>query len=131
MRKVIDTSRVSDRMIVVMLLVQRTIVSVILVYVPKSGLCDSQKDEFYDSLINVVRKSGEKEIVVTAEDFNSHHNGSNSENHEVQHEGYDYGIRNKEGERILEFCASMKMTVRNALFKKRTSYLVTYESGPS
>ena len=90
----------------------------ILVYAPKSGLCDSQQDEFYDSLINVVRKSGEKEIVVTAEDFNIHHNGSNSENHEVQHEGYDYGIRNKEGEKIHEFCASMKMTVRNALFKR-------------
>ena len=31
-----------------------------------------QKDEFYDCLINVVRKLGEKETVVMAGDFNSH-----------------------------------------------------------
>ena len=36
-----------------------------------------------------------------------------------------------EGERILEFCAAMNLTVGNTLFKKRASYLFTYEFGPS
>ena len=31
---------------------------------------------------------------------------------------------------ILEFCATIKMTVRNKVFKKWVSHLVTYESGP-
>ena len=41
------------------------------------------------------------------------------------------GVRSKEVERILEFCAAMNMTVRNTLFQKWASYLIFYESGPS
>ena len=65
-------------------------------------------------------------IEVTAGDFNGH-NGRNPENYENQHGGYDYGVRSKERERILEFCAVINMTVGNTLFKKRASHLVIYE----
>ena len=61
--KVTNVSRVSDKMIVNKVLVQRIIISLIsdlTVYVPQYGLDDSQKDDFYDSLINVVKKLGEK-----------------------------------------------------------------------
>lgn len=36
------------------------------------GLPDSQDDNFYNKLIIFVRKSGGKEIVVIARDFNDH-----------------------------------------------------------
>ena len=36
------------------------------------GLDDSQKDDFCDSFINVVRKLGEKWILVRAGDFNGY-----------------------------------------------------------
>ena len=61
--KVINISRVSDRMIVNKVFVQRIIFSLISdlkVYAPQCGLYYSQKDDFFDSLINVVRKLGEK-----------------------------------------------------------------------
>ena len=38
---------------------------------------------------------------------------------------------NKEGERNLEFCSAMNMTIGYALFKQRTGNLVTYESSTS
>ena len=44
---------------------------------------------------------------------------------------YGYGVRNNEEERILEFCAAMNMKIGNTIFKKRSSHLITYESGPS
>ena len=44
-------------------------------------------------------------------------------------ETFGYGIRNAEGERILEFAEAMGYVVTNTLFKKRQSHLVTYESG--
>ena len=47
-------------MIVIKVLVQGNIISVISVYVHQCGLDDTQKDDFYDSIINVVRKLGEK-----------------------------------------------------------------------
>ena len=77
--RVIDINRVSDRMIVFKVLVQGIISSVILVYL----------DDFYDSLINVVRKLGEKEILVIAYGFHGHV-GSDPENYEDQHGGYGY-----------------------------------------
>ena len=77
--RVIDINRVSDRMIVFKVLVQGIISSVILVYL----------DDFYDSLINVVRKLGEKEILVIACGFHGHV-GSDPENYEDQHGGYGY-----------------------------------------
>ena len=61
--KVINISRVSDRMIVNKVFVQGIIFSLIsdlTVYAPQCGLYYSQKDDFFDSLINVVRKLGEK-----------------------------------------------------------------------
>ena len=71
--KVIGINRVSDRMIVIKILVMDIIISVISVYVPQCSLDDSEKDDFYDdSLINIVRQLGEKEIVVMTEDIESH-----------------------------------------------------------
>ena len=61
--KVINISRVSDRMIVNKVFVQGIIFSLIsdlTVYAPQCGLYRSQKDDFFGSLINVVRKLGEK-----------------------------------------------------------------------
>ena len=67
-------------------MLQGIIISVISVYAPQCGLDDSHKDDFYDSLINVVRMLGEKKSVVIAGDCNGHV-GSNPENYEVQHGG--------------------------------------------
>ena len=88
------------------------------VYAP-CGLDDSQKNYLRDSLINIVRNLGEKEIVVITGDFNGQV-GSNPENYEGQHGGYGF-----------KFCVAMSMTVGNKLFKKRASHLATHESGPS
>lgn len=59
--------------------------------------------------MNVLRKLGKKEIVVIAGDFNCHV-GGNPEDYEDQHGDYSYGVRNKEVERILEFCAAVNLT---------------------
>ena len=60
------------------------------------------------------------------ETFNGHV-GSNPENYVDQLEGFGYGVRNKDGERILEFCAGMNTIVENTYFKKRASHLVILE----
>ena len=52
--KVINISRVGDRMIVNKVLIQRIIISLtsdLTVYIPQSGLDDGQKDDFCGSLI--------------------------------------------------------------------------------
>ena len=48
--KVIDISRVCDRMVVFKVLTQGIIISVMSVYAPQFGLDGRQKDDLYDSL---------------------------------------------------------------------------------
>ena len=51
--------KLSDRMIVINVMVKRIIISLtsdLTVYAPRCGLGDSQKSDFYDSFMNVIRK---------------------------------------------------------------------------
>ena len=105
------------------------IISVISNYATQCGLDDSQKDNFNDSLINS-RRIGKVEIVVKAGDFTGHFE-SNADDFEEQHRSCDYGVRSKEGEKILKFCVAMNMTVGNTLVKNSANHLVSYESGAS
>ena len=41
----------------------------------------------------------------------------------------EFGTRNAEGERILEFCDAVSMAVCNTFFKKEDFKLITYQSG--
>ena len=79
------------------------------VYAPQCGLDDNQKEDLYDSLINVVWKWGKKEILVIAGDFIGHVE-YNLENYEGKHVGYGYGATNKERESIYEFCSEECIT---------------------
>ena len=58
--KVIDVNRVNDRIILIKIMVQESILSVISVYAPQCGLDDVQKDRFYDSLINIAGRLEKK-----------------------------------------------------------------------
>ena len=62
--------RVSDRIIVVKLMLDSNIVTFVSVYAPQSGLEASEKDHFYDSLIDVASKFEENELVIFGGDFN-------------------------------------------------------------
>ena len=52
-------------------------------------------------------------------------------NHVNEHEGYGYGIRNKEREKDSWFLSKHEHDSRNNLFQKRANLQVTYEPGPS
>ena len=84
------------------------------------GLDDSINDKFYDELLDVVSKLGEKEIAMIFEwtlvdllmDTRVHG-------------GFRYGGRNPEDERILAFGDATKMVVANTFLKKRHSNQAT------
>ena len=54
--KVFEVKRVSDRIMLLKLLVGDHIVTVLSVYAPQSGLAQNVKDAFYDDLISVLSK---------------------------------------------------------------------------
>jgi len=123
---VMEVKRVSPRILAMELAVSGEVFSVISVYGPQSGRSEEEKDCFYDELSAEVQARGRKCIVLG--DFNGHV-GDLAEGYEGVHGGHGWGVRNREGERVLEFADSFGMVVCNTYFKKEDEKLITYKSG--
>ena len=93
------------------LLVEDTVLTVLSVYVPQTGLEESTKDEFFDCLHTVMSKLTDKEIVS--------HIAREAVGYKGVHGGYGYGQRNADGDRILEFTAANDLVIKNNFFDKR------------
>ena len=57
------------------------------------------------------------------------HVGATVDGFEGIHGGYGYGVRNTEGEMLLEFADAMDLVIANTWFKKVDQKLMTFESG--
>ncbi|XP_065315425.1 craniofacial development protein 2-like [Gordionus sp. m RMFG-2023] len=91
---------------------------------------DWKKRKIYFGTVywGVTSRLANEEGIILAGDLNGHV-GVSSEGYEGVHGGFSYGMRNLEGERILEFSDAMDMIVCNTMFKKESEKLVTYKSG--
>ena len=126
--KVVDVAYVSSRLLALKLLVGTTILNIIAVYAPQQNLPSTMKDAFYTVLISQIAKAATNEITIVAGDLNGHV-GKSARGYEQVHGGFGYGTRNREGDRILDFCSAGSMVVTNTNFKKPTNHLITYKSG--
>ena len=126
--KVYDIKRVSDRIMLIKLLVGEAVLTVLSVYAPQTGLEESTKDAFYDSLQIVISELPDKEIVIPCGDWNGHV-GREAAGYEGAHGGSGYGERNADGDRVLEFAVANDFVIGNTFFVKRDSHLITYQSG--
>src|SRR5207247_6065669 len=87
-----------------------------------------EKGEFLLSISKMVDEIGQEEFVVIGGDMNGHV-GEKVDGYEGVHGGKGYGVRNTEGEMLLEFADAMKLVVLDTWFTKNESKKVTYESG--
>ena len=126
--KVYDIKRVSDRIMLIKLLVGEVVLTVLSVYAPQTGLEESTKDAFYDSLQTVISELPDNEIVIPCGDWNGHV-GREAAGYEGVHGGSGYGERNADGDRVLEFAVANDFVIGNTFFVKRDSHLITYQSG--
>ena len=126
--KVVNVNRVNERIVVIKLVIGAVLVNVLSVYAPQVGRTIEEKDKFWEELFDIVNNIPSTEKVVVAGDLNGHI-GEERDGYETIHGGYSFGMRNAEGERILEFADATNMVVCNSVFKKRESQLITYESG--
>ena len=93
--KVYDVSHISDRLIVIKLVINEMIVSVLSVYAPQVGLDEASKDAFYDQLQTTVAKLNASETLLVCGDINGHI-GKLANGFEGVHGGHGYGERNTE-----------------------------------
>ena len=110
---VFEVQRISDRIILLKLIIGKTVFTIISVYAPQQGRPAVEKERFYNQLQSVTAKVPLSEVLITL----------------GVHGGFGYGKRNAEGERLLDFADAHHMVICNTLFKKRDSHLITYVSG--
>ncbi|XP_063595375.1 uncharacterized protein LOC134772335 [Penaeus indicus] len=77
-----------------------------------------------------VREIPEEEEIILGADLNCHV-GETAGGYEACHGGFGYGLRNEEGEEMLETLESLELVLVNTGFKKRDEHLTSYRSGDS
>ena len=126
--KVLDVKRVSERLMVVRVIVGRSVLNLISVYAPQAGWSREVKEEFLAMLGEVVSRIDSSEKLLICGDLNGHV-GSEIDGFEGVHGGFGFGKRNVEGEMILETADALNLAVLNTWFKKKEKRLFTYENG--
>ena len=129
--KVFEVRRISDRIILVKLVVDQKVVTLLSVYAPQSGLTEAEKELFYAELTSVTAKIPNSEILFPCGDWNGHV-GKIAASYREVHGGFGFGKPDPDvdGERIMEYALAHELVLGNTCFKKRDSHLITYRSGP-
>ncbi|XP_014678683.1 PREDICTED: uncharacterized protein LOC106818498 [Priapulus caudatus] len=112
--KVFQVMRVSDRVLLVRMVIGRTVFAFICVYVPQVGLSDAEKNCLYQMLHSAVAKVPASEQLIICGDWNGH-TGAESTGFREVHGGQAIGQRNTEKERVLEFAVANKLVVSELL----------------
>src|SRR5260221_942362 len=108
--------------------VGKSVLNRVSVYAQQVGRTTEEKEEFFTSLGGALMGMDARERLVVCGDMNGHV-GATSDGFEDVHGGNGFGIRNVEGEMLLEFACAMELVVANTWFKKEDSKKVTYDSG--
>ena len=126
-KNVSDVQRVSDRIILMKLVIGSSILTILSVYAPQCGLSEAEKDTFYMKVRETISNNPGKKFLFLFGDWNGHV-GKAAAGFEEVHGGCGFGD-NTEGERILEFATANNLAVGNSWFQKDDNHLVTYDSG--
>ena len=120
----LNVKRLSERLMVVRVIVGRSVLNLIYVYAPRR---EGKRKEFLAMLGQVVSRIDSGERLLICGDLNGHV-GSEIDGFEGVPGGFGFGKRNVEGEMILETTNALNLAVLNTWFKKERR-MFTYENG--
>jgi len=125
---VVNVERRSERVLILKMVLDNSLLNFLTVYAPHSGKPEEEKEIFWNELFHLMSCIPQNEMVVLAGDMNGYV-GSNNVGYDGMHSGYRFGARNADGSRILEFANGLNLVICNTLFMKQESKLVTYIAG--
>lgn len=126
---VTEVIRVSDRLMAMRFDFKSHAMFVVSCYSPQTGCSDTEKDEFWASLDDLLKQCRDDEFPIVGGDLNGHVGKERPVGFEDCHGGEGYGVANEDGERILVCCNDNGLSLVNTFFKKRDSHKITYNSG--
>ena len=127
---VVEINRISDRVMVVVIIFGKKVVRIVCEYAPQCGRSMSEKKKFYEKLARGCEVENANEVLICLGDFNGHI-GKEVDGFEGVHRCFGIGKRNLEGKLLLEFCVKKDLCVGNSWFKKKNSRKVTFNGGCS
>ena len=120
---VMKVERHSERVLILKMILDNSLINVLTVYAPHLGKPEEEKENFWNELFHLVSCIPQNEMVVLTGNMNGHV-VSNSVGYDGTHGGYGFGDRNADGSRILDFADGLNLVICNTLFMKQESKLV-------
>lgn len=105
-----------------------SVLTVICAFAPQVGCDEEEKEDCWKRLDLLVMNIPEDESIIIGADLNGHV-GEGSDDSDVIGK-WGVGVRNSEGDRIVEYAMAFGLKIVNTCFEKRRSLLITYKSGP-
>ena len=121
--KVLEVKLVSDILMMIKLHTNKRTVVAVSDCANQQGLTNDEKDCFYENIIQLIASVNEKDMVIIGGDLNGHVR-KDIDRYDGVHGGYGFGVRNTEGEHILEMGAALNMVVCNTISLSSLTVLV-------
>ncbi|EYC44370.1 hypothetical protein Y032_0463g1909 [Ancylostoma ceylanicum] len=119
--------RFDDRLMKIVIVTLERRIHFFSAYAPQSGCSDNVKNDFWALIDEKTAAVPSEDTVIIAGDLNGHV-GVTNDGYRC-HGGFGYGVRNDDGERILDYAESHNLIIANTKFRKRPSHLVSFYSG--
>ncbi|XP_063381235.1 craniofacial development protein 2-like [Cydia fagiglandana] len=128
-QRLVGVERVTDRLMAVKIALEnQPVMNIICAYTPQTNSKADDKDAFWDDLYLLINNIPKEENIDLGADLNGHV-GRVSTNAKGCHGGHGYGVRNLDGDRIIQFATICNLAIVNTYFKKKDAHLITYSSG--
>ena len=103
-------------------------ITVIQVYAPTSNAEESEVEQFYEDLQDLLELTPKKDFLFIIGDWIA--KVGSQETHGLTGK-FDLGIQNKAGQRLIEFCQENGLVIANTLFQQHKRRLYTWTSPDS
>ena len=126
-RCILEWKPVNSRLMSARLKGRHINMTIIQCYAPTNDSSDESKDDFYSQLQTEVEKAPRHDLLVVMGDLNAKV-GSDNTNCERVMGKHGVGIRNDNGERLVELCAINNLVIGGTLFTHRDIHKLTWIS---
>uniref|UniRef100_A0A670JDU5 Endonuclease/exonuclease/phosphatase domain-containing protein n=1 Tax=Podarcis muralis TaxID=64176 RepID=A0A670JDU5_PODMU len=115
----------NDRMISIRIQGRPFNITVIQVYAPTTGAEETEIDQFYEDLQDLIEMTPKKDVLLIIGDWNA-----KVGNQEIKGTTgkFGLGVQNEAGQRLIEFCQENKLVITNTLFQQHKRRLYTWTS---
>ncbi|XP_016578885.1 uncharacterized protein LOC107876486 [Capsicum annuum] len=124
-RQIIEVMRVSDRLVIIKLVIKGFTLHMYSVYASYVGLDKDVKARFWEALDKVVRRVPRSDKIIIVGDFNGHI-GVLPGGYDDVHGVFGFGDRNGKGATLLDFARAFRPVVVNSSFPKKKDHLINF-----